>query len=62
MKITAGDQNIENISIQVQSDVTSVDTAVSSLEADAEQKVVVRTHAMDPSSIHASVKAYHINE
>jgi len=62
LKITAGNQNIENISVQVQSDVTSVDTAVSSLSADDEQTVVVRTHAMDPSSIHASVKAYHINE
>jgi len=62
LKVTAGNQNIENISVQVQSDVTSVDTAVSSISADDEQVVVVRTHAMDPSSIHASVKAYHISE
>jgi hypothetical protein len=62
LEITAGNQNIENISIQVQSDVTTVDTKVSSLLADDNQKVVVRTHAMDPSSIHASVQAYHLNE
>jgi len=62
LKVTAGNQNIENISVQVQSDVTSIDTNVPSIFADDEQVVVVRTHAMDPSSIHASVKAYHISE
>jgi hypothetical protein len=62
LKVTAGNQNIENISVDVQSDVTTTSTTISSLSADNDQTVVVRTHAMDPSSIHASVKAYHINE
>ena len=62
LKVTAGNQNIENISVHVTSDVTTFDTTVSSLLAESDQTVVVRTHAMDPSSIHASVKAYHVNE
>jgi hypothetical protein len=62
LKVTAGSQNLENISVQVQSDVTTIDSNISSLFASDDQTVVVRTHAMDPSSIHASVKAYHIND
>ena len=62
LKITAGKQNMENISVQVDSDVTTVNTTVSSLMADDDATVVVRTHALDSSSIHASVKAYHLNE
>jgi len=62
LKVTAGKQNIENISVQVDSDVTTINTTISSLLATDDQSVVVRTHAMDPSSIHASVKDYHLNE
>ena len=62
LKITAGNQDIENISVDVVSDITTISTTISSLFAEDDQKVVVRTHAMDPSSIHASVKAYHLNE
>ena len=62
LKVTAGNQNLENVSVHVTSDVTTFDTTISSLFAEDDQDVVVRTHAMDASSIHASVKAYHINE
>ena len=62
LKVTAGNQNLENVSVHVTSDVTTFDTTISSLFAEDDQDVVVRTHAMDPSLIHASVKAYHINE
>ncbi len=62
LKVTAGNQDIENISVDVVSDITTTSTTISSLFAEDNQKVVVRTHAMDPSSIHASVKAYHLNE
>ncbi len=61
LKVTAGKQNIENISIDVVSDITTTSTTISSLFAEKGQIVVVRTLAMDPSSIHASVKAYHLN-
>jgi len=62
LKVTAGNQNMENISIKVQSDVTTTGTTISSLFAEDDTKLVVRTTAMDPSSIHASVTGYHIND
>jgi hypothetical protein len=62
LKVTAGNENMENISIHITSDITTFDTTISSLSAESDQTVVVRTHAMDPSSIHASVKAYHLSD
>jgi len=62
LKVTSGNQNLENISIQVQSDIATTSSNIGGLFADSDTKIVVRIQAMDASSIHASVQSYHLSE
>jgi len=62
IKVTAGKQNIQNISIQVTSDIETTPANISGLFATQPTKLIVRIHAMDPGSIHARVISYQLND
>lgn len=58
MKITAGNANLEDIQIVVQSDSDTVSSEVGGLFARDDTTNVARIHADDPSTITASVTSY----
>jgi len=62
VKVTAGEQNIEQISVQATSDIETTASTIGGLFVDSDQKVAFRIHAMDASSIHTSVTSYHLSE
>ena len=62
LKITSGKQNLENISLKVVSDTETTGSNIGGLFAEKSTKVIVRTTAMDPSSIHASVISYQLRD
>lgn len=61
IKVTAGKQNLENVQIQVISDVGTTGSIIGGLFATDDTIVVVRTHAMDPGSITAKVLSYQVS-
>ena len=61
IKVTAGKENIQNISIQVTSDIETTPSNIGGLFATQDTILVVRIHAMDAGSIHARVLSYQLN-
>ena len=61
IKVTAGNENIENISIHVASDIETTSSNIGGLFATQDTKLVVRIHAMDPGSINARVISYQLS-
>lgn len=61
MKVTAGKQNIENISIKITSDAETTNSNIGGLFASDSTNLVIRIHAMDPGSVLASVTGYQLN-
>lgn len=62
LKITAGNQNLEDIQIVVQSDSDSVSSEVGGLFARDDTTNVVRIHADDTSTIVATVTSYQLSQ
>jgi len=56
--LTAGDTNLRDIQLHVQSDVDNFEFSVSSLNALSSSVNVIRVHAMDPDSITGEIVGY----
>jgi hypothetical protein len=61
MTVTAGKQNIENISIKITSDTEATNSNIGGLFASDSTDLVIYIHAIDPGSVVASVTGYQLN-
>jgi len=60
-ELIAGDTNLKDIQIHVQSDVDNFGFSVSSLNAHSSSVNVIRVHAMDPDSITGEIIGFSLN-
>lgn len=61
-KVTAGDANLSNIQILIQSDINQFDTNLGDLFAGDDTDLVTHVHALDPTTITARVASYQLAE
>jgi len=61
-KVTAGDANLSNIQILIQSDIDQFDTNLGSLFAGDDTDLVTHVHALDPTTITARVASYQVRD
>jgi len=57
-KVTAGDTNLRDIQIHGQSDIDTIDTSISSLNAFSSTVQVIRIHAIEAESISGKIVSY----
>jgi len=57
-KVTAGDTNLRDIQIHGQSDIDTIDTSISSLNAFSSSVQVIRIHAIEADSISGKIVSY----
>jgi len=61
-EVTAGEKNLENIMIHVQSDADSMDININGLFAHDNAINVVKIKAMDPMTINAKIVGFQLND